>query len=452
MNAFTSQNLTECNWTEVDTPANLAEYAAQVDGDLYPLAVKANIAVRGFRQSAGCKAFDQKAEDADAPIVAALRASGAVVIGTNNMHELAFGITSNNASFGPVLLPGHPEHLAGGSSGGSAACVATGETVAALGTDTGGSISIPAAHCGVVGFRPTTGRWPTAGVIELSWTRDTTGIFTRDVDYAAALDQVVTGEPNSLSAEPARPRLGIPKEFLLGLSQAVHRTFHTALKRLETSYDLIPFDFNAVLRHTHSAGMPVVLWEAPRLLAAAAADKFGLQPREAYARLTASVASADVRGYLQSTIDQPVSARQYEAAQRDVQRARLEYGEYLTKHKLDALLFPTTPTTAPRVEDADYSRHGGQIVDTFSLYTRHTEQGSVLGVPMLTLPLPVSDGELPVGLTLQGPRFADRKILRLGSRIFPDLDDSETARRQMKPQDANPPTTSCLSDASPTGG
>ncbi len=117
----------------------------------------------------------------DAGVVSMLREAGAVVVGKTNMHELAFGVTSNNAEHGAVKNPVDPGFSAGGSSGGSAATVALGAVPFSLGTDTGGSVTLPASFCGVVGFRPSVGRYPADGLVKLSWTRDTVGLHTRSV-------------------------------------------------------------------------------------------------------------------------------------------------------------------------------------------------------------------------------------------------------------------------------
>jgi mandelamide amidase len=152
----------------------------------FALAVKDNIDVAGMVTTAGTPAFADRVAEADASIVATLRDAGAVVIGKTNLHELAFGVTSRNAAYGPVKNPVDARFSAGGSSGGSAATVARGDVEVALSTDTGGSVTLPASFCGVVGFRPTTGRYPADGVVRLSSSRDTIGLHTRTAAQAGA--------------------------------------------------------------------------------------------------------------------------------------------------------------------------------------------------------------------------------------------------------------------------
>lgn len=406
-------------WTQV---ADASEVRVQPrDSEPFALAVKANIAVRGFRRSAGCRGLDLGPEEADAPVVAALREAGAVVVGITNMHELAFGITSNNAAFGPVRHPADPARAAGGSSGGSAAAVARGDVPVALGTDTGGSVTIPASLCGVVGFRPTTGRWPCAGLVGLSWTRDTPGLFARTVAEVERLDAAIApgidgrNDGRNDGAVPAsRARLGIPAELVEELDAATAAAFDAALERWTDAVETVDIQLGRVLDLTRAAEMPIVLWESHRILSEVAAGAFGLAPEVALGRLVESVASPDVRAVLEAELTHPVTSEEYARAQGEVARARTEYARLLARHRLDGLVFPGTPAPAPLLGRDETVEHLGGPVSTFGLYTRNTGQGTMLGAPMLTLPAPVPEGSLPVGITLQGPRFADRALLDLG--------------------------------------
>lgn len=409
-------------WTQVADASEVE--AQQPPGAPFALAVKANIAVRGFHRSAGCRGLDLGPEEADAPVVAALREAGAVVVGITNMHELAFGITSNNAAFGPVRNPVDPSRAAGGSSGGSAAAVARGDVPVALGTDTGGSVTIPASLCGVVGFRPTTGRWPGAGLVGLSWTRDTPGLFARTVAEIERLDAAIapgmvpgTGGRHDGGAPASRPRLGIPAELVEELDPATAAAFAASLHAWGEAVETVDMHLGHVLDLSHAAEMPIVLWESHRLLADVAARAFGAPPEAAFALLVDSVASADVRAVLEAELFHPVTAEEYARAQGDVARARTGYAQLLAEHRLDGLVFPGTPAPAPLLGRDETVEHLGERVSTFGLYTRNTGQGTMLGAPMLTLPAPVPAGGLPVGVTLQGAPFADRSLLALGRRL-----------------------------------
>ncbi|WP_052372902.1 amidase family protein [Amycolatopsis taiwanensis] len=417
------------DWTQTATAEEIAAQLPLAGGKPYPIAVKANIGVRGLRRSAGCELLDTVAEAADAPIVAALRRTGAVVVGMTNMHELAFGITSANAAYGAVRLPGHPHRSAGGSSGGSAAVVARGHVPVALGTDTGGSVSIPAGLCGVAGFRPSTGRWPTAGTVGLSWTRDTTGVFARSVDRLAEIDAALVGEPGERDGQTGvrRPRVGVPAEMLGELHPSTREAIEPALDVLAQTLDLVPVRLGEVWELSHLAAMPIAVWEARRLLGDAAARALGVEPERAFARLAAGVRSHDVKQILAAEASSPVSPDEYATAQDRTAQARERYAALLHEHALEAIVFPTTPAPAPPVTGDGFVEHLGRRVDVFELYVRNTTPGAMLGAPMVTLPLPVPEVALPVGLTVQGARFADRRVLDLASRIAAGLSSAGPA-------------------------
>ncbi|GAA1031343.1 MULTISPECIES: amidase family protein [Amycolatopsis] len=414
-------------WTQTCTADEIAAQLPEAGGKPYPLAVKANIAVRGLRRSAGCALLDIGPEEADAPVVALLRRSGAVVVGMANMHELAFGITSHNASYGAVRLPCRPGFLAGGSSGGSAAVVARGHAEVALGTDTGGSISIPASLCGVAGFRPSTGRWPTAGIVGLSWTRDAPGVFARSVRHLAEIDLTVLGGATGQDPRRDRPRIGMPAELFRELHPSTQAAVDSALDALADIVELVPVELAEVGELTTAAAMPIVCWEARRLLGDVAGRALGLNAEQAFARLAAEVRSPDVRQILEAELESPVSPDAYAIAQRQTEQARACYADLLRKHALDALAFPATPAPAPPVDCAGTVEHLGSHVDAFELYTRNTTPGAMLGAPMVTFPLATPAAGLPVGLTIQGGRFDDRRVLLLAERIEETL--SNTANR-----------------------
>lgn len=408
-------------WTQLadraDIAAQLDAHPASAPDTPFALAVKANIAVRGFRRSAACPVFDTAAAPADAAIVAQLRRAGAVVVGTTNMHELAFGVTSRNAAFGAVEVPGHPGHSAGGSSGGSAAAVAGGAVELALGTDTGGSVSIPAAHCGIVGFRPSTGRWSTDGILGLSTTRDTPGIFCRTVSEADRIDRIVVNDTRPATTITRPARLGLPEQLCAQLHPATRAAFDAALTKLDEHFELVPIDYAEVLQLCEAAEAPLVMWESRRLLGDAAARTLALDPVTAFERLVNGVASDDVRAILQAELRSPTTPEAYALAQARTLAARETATLIHDAMRVDALLFPTAPAPAPPLDTGGTVTHFGQQVPLFPLYTRNTAQGTILGAPMVTLPVPVTAGALPVGITLQGRRFDDRRTLGLAHII-----------------------------------
>lgn len=384
---------TEGVWIELATDHQLAAQRQILDvadtAQAPTMAVKANIGVAGFARSAGSKVLAADRPAVDAPVVAALKAAGYLVAGTTNMHELAFGITSENADYGPVRLPGHLDRSAGGSSGGSAVAVAEGTVDIALGTDTGGSISIPASHCGVYGLRPSTGRWPGAGITGLSWTRDTAGAFATSLAQLGAVDAILTGQQ---AAKPSarRPRLGVPKQLLDALDPHTQEAVNSAFARIEDDTSVVEVDLAPILELLTPAEQPVVLWESRRLLASTAAAVYGMTPEAGLQYLADNVASPDVAGLLHAE---------------------------LVDHHLDALVFPATPAPAPMLGSNGLVEHLGKPTPVFPLYTCNTAQGTMLGAPMITMPLPVQTNALPIGLTLQGARMQDPQLLEVAATV-----------------------------------
>ena len=203
-----------------------------------PLAIKDNIDQAGVVCSAGSRAYDDRVPAVDAPVVTALERSGAVIVGRTNMNELADGVTGENPHYGDVHNPARAGFRAGGSSSGSAAAVADGSVVGALGTDTGGSVRIPAALCGVVGFKPSAGTLSTRGVLPLSTSLDHVGVITRGVrDAARLLSAMVGGDTHGLigagKATIEGTRIGVLEGFADRAESDVAILFAAALAQLE---------------------------------------------------------------------------------------------------------------------------------------------------------------------------------------------------------------------------
>jgi len=383
-----------------------------------PFAVKDNIDVGGSRTTAGSPLLRESVAEVDASVVAALREAGAVVVGKTNMHELAFGITSNNAAFGPVRNPVDPSRVAGGSSGGSAAAVALGVVSFSLGTDTGGSVTIPAALCGVVGFRPTTGRYPGDGLVNLSWTRDSVGIHAQTVAEVQVVDQVIARQPAAAQPQLGGLRLGVLRSRLEDVDPVVGEATERALDTLAAQgVELVDVEVTDGLEIGGGPGLGMVLYEAARLLLARAAEAPGGQRYRTFGDLVPELASPDVRGLAQHMADQPVPPDAYEDARRARLQLRRTYAGLFATSGVHALVGPSVPVLAPPVGADDVIELNGRDVPTFATVTRHTAAGTVAGVPMLALPLPRLDGELPVGLTLEGAFGEDAALLALGAAV-----------------------------------
>ncbi|WP_246078745.1 amidase family protein [Modestobacter excelsi] len=386
-----------------------------------PLAVKDNLDTSDLPTTGGTPALRASRPGRDQHAVARLRAAGAAVIGKTNLHELALGITSNNAAFGPVRNPHDTTRSAGGSSGGSAVAVATGVVPLALGTDTGGSLRVPAAHCGVVGWRPTTGRWGTGRTVPISRTRDTAGVLATSVADVVLVDEIVTGE--TAPAPSGRPlRLGVPRAgFYDDLHPEVAACTEQALERLAAGgVELV--EVQVVDAHALDAecGFPIVFFEVARDLPAYLATLPGPESALTLADVLAQVASPDVRGALEAAASGAVTDELYRQAMATRDRLRAAYTAALRPAgaaRLDALVYPTVPLPAPPIGDDETTELDGRQVPVFLTTIRNTGPGSTAGMPALSLPAGTTGAGLPIGLSLEGLPGEDVTLLASAHQV-----------------------------------
>lgn len=382
--------------------------------DGVPVAVKDIVYIEGVRCTAGSNILSDNVAKYDAPAVRRLKAAGAVIVGTTNLHEFACGVTSENPHYGSVRNPWDPTRVSGGSSGGSAAATSLGMVAGALGTDTAGSVRIPASLCGVVGLKPTYGRVSRLGVIPLAPTFDTVGTLTASCTDAAIMLQAIAGGeqqdvttsatavPDYLSAvreKGGRVRLGVAKGYLReGVSPGVGRALDSFVGRLsELGWDLAEVD------------MPETE-EASRLfppIRRAEATAFHLRWLDAVPELY----GADVKELLE--LGRAVKAVDYVNAVNA--RPGLMERALATMDGLDAVLSPCTPITAPPLGTRDVEV-GGSTRPVYSTLNRLTLPLNVLGFPALSLPMGLVGG-LPAGAQLFARPFEEGTLLRLGAEI-----------------------------------
>jgi len=381
-----------------------------------PVAHKDLFCTSGVRTTSGSRIFSEYVPDFDATVVRRLREAGAIMVGKAGMHEHAYGITSNNPHFGAVRNPWDPQRIPGGSSGGSAVAVATGMALMATGSDTGGSIRVPAAYCGLTGLKPTFGRVSKFGALPLGFSLDHVGPITRTVHDAAAMLQAMAGHDRRDSTSVDQPvpdfmppqgeislqglRIGLPQNFFYEkldtqVDNAVHFMAYTAQ------------DLGAELVQVRVPdGNQLNVLAQVTLLAEAAAV------HEPYIRKKRSSYGEDVRALID--MGRVLPATDYLQAQRLRKRILGVYLNMLTK--VDCLLVPTTPIVAPLIGQNEVEIGSG-MEDVRLASTRLVRGFNALGLPVLAMPAGFSPGGLPLGCQIVGRPWDEALLLRIGAAL-----------------------------------
>ena len=377
-----------------------------------PISLKDNIFTRGIRTTAGSKILADFVPQRDSEIAARLAAAGAILVGKTNLHEFAYGITSENPHFGPVRNPWADDRISGGSSGGSAASVACGMGFASVGTDTGGSCRIPPSLCGIVGFKPTFGSVSLDGVVPLATSLDHAGMLARSVTDACILLEAVAGKypkgirlPNFRklrAAIPKRLRLGWPKHFFF---DRVDGEVRVAIDAAAKMYESLGTQISEVaLPHLAEAVEPstdIALVEAT-----------DYHQSQGYFPARASDYGPDVRGRLEAGAK--VSAVAYLRA--FAAKRSLEKDFDAAFERVDAILAPASPIPPPRIGENEVEVNGKK--DTVrSLLVGMCRPANFTGLPAISIPCGFTSAGLPVGLQLIGPRWQEQKLLGI-ARLY----------------------------------
>lgn len=385
-----------------------------------PIPVKDSVNTAGIQTTAGTRALRGWIPARDATTVARLKAAGAIVLGKTNIHELSFGWTSNNLEFGAVRNPYDPSRIPGGSSGGTAAAVAARMAPLGVAEDTQGSIRVPAALCGIAGFRPTTGRYPNDGTAPITPLFDQIGPHARCVADLALFDAVVSGEMAPI--EPATPiglRIGIDRGFFFaGLDAQVAALTEQALQRLAAAGAVIVEAQVPGLDAVVPVAMAIQVHDVVPALERYLADSGAPVDFETmFAGVSADVAGVFAQAGLRS--GSPAIAEDAYAAACNVARPALQQAvaAWFADHRIDAMLLPATMVPATPVGDEAMIDIGGDAVHFVTAIARNISPASTLGLPALVLPCGLTASGLPVAIELDGPAGSDRRLLAIGMAV-----------------------------------
>jgi indoleacetamide hydrolase len=392
-----------------------------------PIPIKDSINTKDYPTTGGTPALRHFRPDEDAPIVRIIRKAGGLVLGKTNLHELSYGYTSNNLTFGAVHNPYDPTRIPGGSSGGTAAAVAAQMAPMGLAEDTEGSIRVPAAMCGIAGFRPSTGRYPTEGSVPTTPLFDQLGPQARAIADLALFDSAVTGDWSQLLAPPLTGlRLGVVRSYwYTNLDPEVERVTATALARLkDAGVTLIESDLSALPGLSRTIELvtdPICYYDSGRALARYLKKyNAGISFDQLIAQANPDVQQV-FKTYVMPGAPHVVSESKYREA-RDVHLPALKQAlhNYFVTTGVAAIVFPASVIPAPPIGQLEIEIKGRKLsID--DLFAHNVAPGSTAGLPGLVIPSGRTANGLPVALEFDGPRGSDRALLAWGLSIEKQL-------------------------------
>lgn len=365
-----------------------------------PISYKDNIFTKDVVTTSGSKIDSNFIPTEDAPVVKTLQQEGAIMIGKANMHEFAFGITNNNPFYGPAKNPWNPKMISGGSSGGSAVSVAANLCVASIGTDTGGSVRIPAASCGLVGLKPTKSVISGKGTTPISWTLDHIGPTAHTTTDITLIMEALTNKPFSDTAysDLRDIKIGIPTNFFhVKIEEEVFNVYKETLEKFK--------DLGAELIEVEVPGAE----EAMSLTFTLAIAEAGFVHKERMKNGLEQYGD-DVRKVMEAS--KSIPAQEYIHAL--IRREELSRLFEKTFRNINVLMTPTLPAQ-PKPIDQEEVIINGQTEPIFDCMNRFTNYFNVTGHPALTIPVGISDQALPIGIQLASAMYNESLLLKIAS-------------------------------------
>ena len=386
-----------------------------------PIPVKDSVNTKDYITTGGTRALNNFRPGNNAPVVEQLIAAGAIVLGKTNIHELSLGWTSNNQVFGAVRNPYDTSRIPGGSSGGTAAAIAAGMAPLGIAEDTQGSIRVPAAMCGIYGFRPTTNRYPNSGVMPITPLFDQVGPHARSVADIALFDNVVSGGPMVAGLPSLKGvRLGVPRQYYYAdLDTEVERISHESLQKLaDAGAELVEADVARLGELIALTTDQVQLYHLmPMLIRFLQEFNTGVSFDELIAQASPNI-QALFTNYILPGGEYVIPEVDFVAA-RDQHLPALKktLKDYFAENKLDAMIFPTAQIAAPPIGHDIETELNGETVSFRSVISRNISPGSTAGLPGLVIPADLTVEGLPVTLEIDGPAGSDRELLGIGLAI-----------------------------------
>ena len=376
-----------------------------------PISLKDLFDTKGIRTTAGAKVFENRVPTEDATVVRKLNEAGAVLVGKTNLHEFAFGVTTINPHFGTARNPWDPERISGGSSGGSASAIALSLGFGTLGSDTGGSIRIPASVCGIVGLKPTYGRASLYGVVPLSWSLDHPGPLAKTVEDAAVLMGIIAGHD---ARDPYSRRIAVPRYTealtgnIKGLRVGIPKSYF--YERISPEVDTA---VRAALKNLERLGARMVDVDLPsaplqRAIFTHIASPEAYSYHEKYLETQGQLYGADVRGRIEA--GRLLLSTDYVRAQRA--RSVMKDECKAIFRVADVIVTPTLPIPPPRIDRLQQPWSDGPETAVASL-TRFTRPFNIVGLPTVSLPCGFTNDGLPLGMQITGKAFDEATVLRV---------------------------------------